>query len=89
MNKKTQMWLGVAAVGVAAYWLWQRSKQEKVFANLVSKKSTLDTSQCVGPVEILTYDPTGNPMRCHYACENREGDIVNLGGNPPCPTSSL
>ena len=89
MDKKTQMWLGVAAVGVAAYLIWKQSQKEKVFANLVSKKSTLDTSQCAGPVEILTNDPTANPMRCHYACENRDGDIINLGGNPPCPSASL
>lgn len=88
MNKKTQMFIGVAAVGVVAYLLWQKSQKPKSFMNLVSKK-TLDTSQCAGPVEILTNDPYANPVRCHYACEGKDGDIINLGGNPPCPTATL
>lgn len=86
MNKKLTMLLGVAAVGVGAYMLWQKSQKPKTFANLVSKR-TLDTSQCVGPVEILTNNPYANPVRCHYACENRDGDIIVLGGNPPCPST--
>jgi hypothetical protein len=38
MNKKTQMLIGVAAVGVAAYLLWEKSQKPKSFMNLVSKR---------------------------------------------------
>jgi hypothetical protein len=51
MNKKTQIWLGIAAVGVAGYWLWKKNyeakgkptpptmgSEPKSFANLTSKK---------------------------------------------------
>lgn len=86
MNKKTQMWLGVAALGVVGYWLWKKNQKPKSFANLVSNK-TLDTRNCVGPVEILTYNPFETPTRCHYACEGRDGDLINLGGNPPCASA--
>jgi hypothetical protein len=33
MNKKTQMFIGVAAVGVVAYLLWQKSQKPKSFMN--------------------------------------------------------
>lgn len=34
MNKKTQMWIGVAAVVGIGYWLWAKDKsKDKVFAN--------------------------------------------------------
>lgn len=41
MNKKTQMWIGVAAVVGLAYWIWNKntSKKEKVFANLLASGS--------------------------------------------------
>lgn len=87
MRKSYLLWLGVAVVGVGGYFLWKKSQKPKSFANLTSKKSggVLDTSQCAGPVEVLTYNPFEQPVRCHYACEGKDGDIINLGGNPPCP----
>lgn len=36
MNKTTQMWLGVAVLGVAGYLLWKKSQEKKSFANLIS-----------------------------------------------------
>lgn len=92
MNKKTQMWLGIAAVGVAGYWFWNRSKQEKVFANLVSRKSgggVLDTRECAGPVEVATYQAGANPTSCHWSCtSSKTGELINLGP-APCPAATF
>ena len=88
MNKKTQMWLGIAAVGVAGYWLWNKRKQEKVFANLVSRKSggvLGDTRDCAGPIEVATYQSGANPTSCHWSCMSKTtGEQINLGP-APCP----
>ena len=32
MNKKTQMWLGVAVVAVAGYYLWKKNQDKKAFS---------------------------------------------------------
>ena len=80
MNDQTKLLLGLAGIGVVAYLVCKSMKQPK--ATFVSKKVT--KKDCVTPVEILTYNPNSNPVECHYACENRDGDIINLGP-APCP----
>lgn len=82
MNKQTKTILGVALLGIAGYYLWKTQSKSK--KGLVKG---IDTRQCVGPVEITTHNPFENPVRCHYVCEGRNGDLINLGGNPPCPAS--
>ena len=92
MNKKTQMFIGVAAVGVVAYLLWQKSQKPKSFMNLVARKSGgggvvgVDTRECAGPVEVATYQSGGMATDCHWSCVSKKtGDAINLGP-APCPT---
>lgn len=73
------MWLGVAALGVAAYLLWNKS-QKKSF---VSKKTK--TSDCVSAPEVVQ-DASGT---CSLVCENREGDLIYIQRPVPCPTASI
>ena len=46
MNKKTQMWLGVAAIGVAGYFLWKKSQEQKSFANVAGGSMGLGQKRC-------------------------------------------
>jgi hypothetical protein len=46
MNKKTQMWIGVVALAGAAYFLYNKNKKEKVFANLRGGGFSAPTPGC-------------------------------------------
>jgi hypothetical protein len=58
MDKKTQMWIGVAAIAGVAYWLWNKntSKKEKVFANLRGGS----TNKRKDPPACVVYDSSCN-----------------------------
>jgi hypothetical protein len=84
MDKKTLTLIGVAGLGLAALYIWSKSKQ-KNFANL---KGGLNTSNCVeGTLGIGTYDLNAMPMRCHWSCQDKNtGDLLYLGPTN-CPAS--
>ena len=69
-----------------------KEEQEKVFANLVSRKSgggVLDTRECAGPVEVATYQAGANPTACHWSCtSSKTGELINLGP-APCPAATF
>ena len=78
MNKKTQMWLGIAALGVAAYLILNKSKKK----SFVSRGKVVATSDCATAPEVVQ-DAGGT---CSVVCENREGDLIYLQRPAPCPS---
>jgi hypothetical protein len=61
MNKKTQMIIGIAAVGVAAYFLLKNKNKDKVFANLRGPGT---------PLQSLPQQGTLGPNRPAEACSS-------------------
>jgi hypothetical protein len=48
MNKKTQMYLGIGVLAVAAYYLWEKSSKDK--ANDTAKANAVGVNQCAQPL---------------------------------------
>lgn len=78
MNKKTQMWLGIAAIGVAAYLILNKSKKK----SFTARKGKVASADCVTAPEVVQ-DAGGT---CSVVCENREGDLIYLQRPAPCPS---
>ena len=52
MNKQTKLWLGVGAIGVAAYLIWKQTQEKKAFLGFKKRERNL------GNLEIIETKPT-------------------------------
>ena len=75
MNKKTQMWLGVAALGVAGYFLWKKSQEQKSFANVAGGSFGLGQKRCRSDSDC----PSNAPL-CAGATGNNRGYCISRSG---------
>ena len=62
MDKKTKMWLGVAALGAAGYLVWKKMQPKAGFANAMGKSAARFqvVAQCKGTTGKQVTLPDGN-----------------------------
>ena len=85
MNKKTQMILGVFAVGAVAYWLLNRRK-DKIFANYTATTLGGGFGGAKTPVGCKVYEgtvsaPIGTILSSWVHGDGKRGIIVNKSSN--------
>jgi hypothetical protein len=77
MNKKTKLVLGVAAIGAVAYYLWNKSKTTKAYANQMGNYSQ------------GLYNPSSQSCYGHnISCPDGKTYCIGFDQEYKCPTNS-
>jgi hypothetical protein len=74
MDKKTKMWIGVAAVGVVALWLYNKNKTSTTTSFIGGVKSLSSLSIGKSTVSICKSGGPGSNDPCNGAAENICGE---------------